>query len=132
DANADTIAAICRRLEGLPLAIELAAPRLKLLSPGSLLDRLDDRLGILTGGAADAPARQRTLRDTIDWSYGLLPERERVVFVRCSAFVGGFGVDGARAVAANGESSESLLDQLGLLVDHNLLTVAPGTGGEPR
>ena len=132
DANADTIAAICRRLEGLPLAIELAAPRLKLLSPESLLDRLDDRLGILTGGAADAPARQRTLRDTIDWSYELLPERERVVFVRCSVFVGGFGVDGARAVAANGESSESLLDELGLLVDHNLLTVAPGAGGEPR
>ena len=132
DENADTIAAICRRLEGLPLAIELAAPRLKLLSPGSLLDRLDDRLGILTGGATDAPARQRTLRDTIDWSYELLPERERLVFVRCSVFVGGFRVDGARAVATNGKSSESLLDELGLLVDHNLLTVAPGAGGEPR
>src|SRR5205085_2524151 len=87
--NAAVIAAICRGLDGLPLAIELAVPRLRLFSPQELLERLTRRLELLTHGFRDLPERQRTLRNTIDWSYQLLGERERVLFARLSVFVRG-------------------------------------------
>ena len=80
--NAHAVAEICRRLDGLPLAIELAAARSRLLAPDALLRRLDQRLEILTDGAADAPARQRTLRDTIAWSYDLLEPADRALLAR--------------------------------------------------
>jgi predicted ATPase/DNA-binding CsgD family transcriptional regulator len=131
-ANAGAVADICRRLDGLPLAIELAASRLKVLTPEALLKRLGQRLAILTGGAADAPERQRTLRATIAWSYELLPPRERAQLLRCAVFVGGFTIEAARAICPDDEAQDGLLDELGLLVDHNLLTASTGEEGEPR
>ena len=98
DENTDAVAEICRRLDGLPLAIELAAPRVRTLTPQALLRRLDQRLPLLTGGAQDADERQRTLRDTIAWSYDLLPEREQTLFRRLAVFVGGFRLEAAAAV----------------------------------
>ena len=99
DENATAVAEICRELDGLPLAVELAASRLKVLSPDAILARLGERLALLTGGAADAPARQRTLRATIAWSYDLLPPDERLLFARCAVFVGGFDLDGVQALS---------------------------------
>ena len=85
---------------------------------------------MLTGGAADAPARQRTLRATIAWSYDLLPASERLLFARCAVFVGGFDLEGIHAVS---ESDQQFgLDAVGLLVDHNLVTASVGSDGEPR
>ncbi|HEY7031220.1 MAG TPA: LuxR C-terminal-related transcriptional regulator [Thermomicrobiales bacterium] len=103
DANAATIAKICRRLDGLPLAIELAAARTRLLPPAAMLARLDRRLPLLTGGARDLPRRQQTLRDTIAWTYDLLPEDDRSLFRLLSVFVGGFSIEAAEAVCAGGQ-----------------------------
>src|SRR5260370_34495611 len=89
---------ICSRLDGLPLAIELAAARTKVLSPCDMLDRLQNRLQLLSGGALDLPERQQTLRKTIDWSYDLLNEAERKLFRRLSVFVGGCTLEAAEAV----------------------------------
>src|SRR5215204_2420307 len=97
--NASTVAEIVCRLDGLPLAIELAAARVKILSLEALLERLDRRLSTLTGGARDLPARQRTLRDTIAWSHDLLPQPEKTLFRRLSVFVGGWTLEAAEAVA---------------------------------
>jgi predicted ATPase/class 3 adenylate cyclase len=115
--NGDTpaVAEICRRLDGLPLAIELAAARTKVLSPAALLERLDERLPVLTGGARDVPDRQRTLRDTIAWSYELLDEAERWLFSRLAVFVGGF------TLAAAEEVSDADLDTLTSLVEKSLV-----------
>ena len=124
------MAEICRELDGLPLAVELAASRLKVLSPDAILARLGERLALLTGGAADAPARQRTLRATIAWSYDLLPRGERLLFTRCAVFVGGFDLDGVQRCSRSDE--ELLLDAVGLLVDHNLVIASVGSDGEPR
>ena len=107
--NADVVAAICRRLDGLPLAIELAASRLRILSPEALLKRLDQSLAILTAGATDAPPRQRTLRATIGWSYDLLSDDDQMIFRTCGVFVGGFVLDGAQQVAPAG-SRDDLFD----------------------
>ena len=129
--NADVVVAICRRLDGLPLAIELAASRLRILSPEALLKRLDQSLAILTAGATDAPPRQRTLRATIGWSYDLLSDDDQRTFRTCGVFVGGFAMDGARTVAPV-VPPNGLFDALGRLTDHSLLTVSPGADGEPR
>jgi predicted ATPase len=110
-----TVEEICRRLDGLPLAIELAAARTKLLAPDRLLERLDSALAILTGGARDAPERQRTLRATIEWSYDLLDTRARELFARLSVFSGTFPLEAAEEVCG------AELDDLAALVDYSLL-----------
>jgi predicted ATPase len=111
----DVVAEICRRLDSLPLAIELAAARAKLLAPDALLDRLDRRLPVLTGGRRDAPARQRTLRATIDWSYDLLDENAKRLFAQLSIFSGDFALDAAEEICA------ADLEGLAALVDLSLL-----------
>jgi AAA ATPase domain len=103
DANAAAVAMICVRLDGLPLAIELAAARSKLLAPPAMLARLSSRLGFLTGQARDMAARQQTLRATIDWSYHLLTEAEQMLFARLAVFVGAFTLDAVEAVCGNQE-----------------------------
>jgi predicted ATPase/class 3 adenylate cyclase len=110
-----TVQEICRRLDGLPLAIELAAARTKLLAPERLLERLDSALAILTGGARDAPERQRTLRATIEWSYDLLDPRARDLFARLSVFSGTFPLEAAEEVCG------AELDDLTTLVDYSLV-----------
>jgi len=136
-ANAPTVAAICRRLDGLPLAIELAAARIKLLPPRALLDRLDDRLRVLSGGPPHLPERQRTLRGALDWSYDLLAADEQDLFGRLAVFAGGCTLEAAEAVCvALGPARVSVLDGLAVLIDNNLARVedaVDGTGeGEPR
>ncbi|MFL5805651.1 MAG: ATP-binding protein [Roseiflexaceae bacterium] len=135
DANAPVVAAICARLDGLPLAIELVAARGKLFAPQALLARLNQRLTALTGGARDLPARQQTLRATIDWSYKLLIPAEQTLFRRLAVFVGGCALGAAEAVATlNIETLEhsNVLDGLASLVDQSLLKQLEGLGGEPR
>lgn len=117
EANAAAVASICRRLEGLPLAIELAAARTRVLSPAALLSRLDSLLPVLTGGAMDLPDRQRTIRASITWSYELLSDVEQVLFRRLSVFAGGWMVEGAEALVP----SVDLLDALGGLVEASLV-----------
>ena len=120
--NASAVQEICSRLDGLPLAIELAAARTKVLSPGAILERLHSRLQLLTGGALDLPERQQTLRSAIDWSYGLLSEQEQKLFRRLSAFVGGCTLEGAEAVCNTQEDlGIDLFDGLSSLVDKNLV-----------
>ncbi|MFG2831842.1 BTAD domain-containing putative transcriptional regulator [Streptomyces sp. NPDC048434] len=120
---------ICRRLDGLPLAIELAAARLRLLSPRQIADRLDDRFRLLTSGSRTALPRQQTLRAVVDWSWDLLDERERALLRRLSVFAGGCTLAAAEAVC--GEPAEDVLDRLGALVDKSLLIV-DHRGAEPR
>jgi predicted ATPase/class 3 adenylate cyclase len=132
DETAPAVAAICSRLEGLPLAIELAAARIKLLPPHALLARLERRLDILTGGARDLPARQRTLRDAIAWSYDLLDENEQALFRRLSVFVGGCSVEAVEAVALPSPDRVSSVDLLESLLDKSLLRQVEGAHGQPR
>jgi predicted ATPase/DNA-binding XRE family transcriptional regulator len=129
--NAATVAAICRRLEGLPLAIELAAARVPVLPPTALLMRLEPRLPLLTGGSRDLPARQRTMRDTIAWSYDLLTPPEQVLFRRLSVFVGGFTLEVAEAVASADEE-HPVLKCLSGLVAHSLVRREANEDDEPR
>lgn len=138
EANAPAVVEICRRLDGLPLALELAAARSKVLSPQALLARLTSSLSVLTGGARDLPSRQRTLRDAIAWSYDLLTPEDQALFRRLAVFSGGFTLEAAEAVAgranaagqaAGGElerfptllSSSAVLDGIASLVDTSLL-----------
>jgi len=120
--TAPAIQEICSRLDGLPLAIELAAARTKVLSPGAILDRLQNRLQLLTGGALDLPERQQTLRKTIDWSHDLLNDAERKLFRRFSVFVGGGTLEAAEAVCnTNCDLGIDLFEGLSSLVDKNLV-----------
>jgi predicted ATPase/class 3 adenylate cyclase len=128
NTNAPAVAEICVRLDGLPLAIELAAARTKLLPPQALLDRLTRSLDLLTGGARDMPARQQTLRATIDWSYHLLGTDEQTLFARLAVFAGGCTLPAAEAVCGG----EALLAGLSTLVDNNMLRQEEQPDGEPR
>ena len=132
DQNASDVARACRRLDGIPLAIELAAVRVKVLSVGQIVGRLDDRFRLLTGGSRTALPRQRTLRATIDWSHDLLDEDERTLFRRLSVFAGGFTLAAAEEVCADKilEGGE-VLDLLSLLVDKSLV-VTRERDGEAR
>jgi len=130
DENEAAVAEICRRLDGLPLAIELAATRIRSLPPPALLRRLDQRLKLLTGGAQDLDERQRTLRGTIEWSYELLPQAERELFARLGVFVGGSRLDAAEALC--GAIEIDVLDGLQSLVEKSLLRQRPDADGEPR
>lgn len=147
--NAATVVEIVRRLDGLPLAIELAAARVRSLTLATLLERLSDRLRLLTGGARDLPERQRTMRDTIAWSYGLLSPEEQALIRRLAVFAGGFTLEAAEVVASetreaggteNGSASSpislptphSVLDLIGSLVDQSLLRRDVKPGQKPR
>jgi predicted ATPase/class 3 adenylate cyclase/DNA-binding CsgD family transcriptional regulator len=119
-ASAETVTEICRRLDGLPLAIELAAARVRALSPTEILASLHDTFRLLTGGSRTAVRRQQTLRASVDWSHALLSEPEQVLFRRLAVFYGGFDLDAAQAVAGEMERYQ-VLDQLTLLVDKSLV-----------
>lgn len=140
NANAPAVAEICARLDGLPLAIELAAARSKLLPPEVLLQRLSSRLKLLTGGAKDLPARQQTLRNAIDWSFDLLEAHERTLFLKFAIFVGGCTLEAVESVCTNlggreerpGDDDEQVLDTLQSLVDKSLIWQGQRRSGEPR
>ncbi len=154
EENADSVAEICRRLDGLPLAIELAAARVKLFTPAAMLKRLENSLNLLTGGAKDLPERQQTMRGAIQWSYDLLEENEKKLFNRLAVFRGGFTLDGAEVIA-EGEKvrkreseksvadstfssshsltfSLSIFDGLSSLLEKSLIVRRDGADGEPR
>ncbi len=132
DENAEAVAAICHRLDGLPLALELAAARVKLLSPQAILSRLEKRLDLLTGGADDLPERQRTLRDAIEWSYNLLEPAEQTLLARLGVFAGGCSLELADAVAGEGMALGESFEALASLVDKSLVRQRDGAEGEPR
>ena len=127
EANGPPTAEICRRLDGLPLAIELAAARTRLLSPAALLERLEDRLGLLTEGAADAPTRHRTLRNAIAWSYDLLEDRERTLLRGLGVFRGGCSLPAAERVCGG-----DAFAGLSVLTEHSLVVTRWNELGEPR
>src|SRR5580704_8977813 len=135
--NAAAVAEICRRLDGLPLAIELAAARVRLLPPQALASRLDERFSLLTGGARDLPERQRTLRNTLGWSFGLLSAGEQALFAWLGVFAGSFSLPAAEAVGAGspqeGQAGRpgQVMDTLGALVDSSLVR-PQARRGEPR
>jgi len=134
-ATAAAVAAICRRLDGLPLAIELAAARTRLLPPAALLDRLDRRLPVLAGGLHDLPARQQTMRDAIAWSYALLDEPEQALFRRMCVFAGGCTLDAAEVICADDGDAAAVVDGLTALMASSLLrldeTAAPAHAAVP-
>src|SRR6185369_15342189 len=127
--NAPSVAQICFRLDGIPLAIELAASRVKVLSPEQIASRLDDRFRLLTGGVRTALPRQQTLRAMIDWSYSLLSEDEKILFRRLAVFVGGWTVEAAEAVCGEERSGFDVLDLLTRLVDKSLVFTEETTSG---
>jgi predicted ATPase/class 3 adenylate cyclase len=131
EANAAAIAAICQRLDGLPLAIELAAARVRFLPPPALLERLERSLPVLTGGPRDAPARQRTLRDAIAWSHDLLEGDEPIVFRRLAVFSGGWTLDAAEAVV-NPDGALDVFGVIAALADKSLVRPLPTPDPEPR
>ncbi|MDQ2684124.1 MAG: LuxR C-terminal-related transcriptional regulator [Chloroflexota bacterium] len=127
--NAATIAGICKRVDGLPLAIELAAARIKALPPAALLSRLESRLPVLAGARRDMPERQQTMRGAIAWSHDLLTEDEKTLFRRLAVFVGGFTLDAAEVVIGD---TIDVLEGVTSLVDKSLIRREEGTAGEPR
>lgn len=131
--NAPAVAEICHRLDGLPLAIELAAARVKLFSPQALLARLSNRLQVLTGGAQNLPKRQQTLRNTLEWGYSLLEPGEEILFARLAVFVGGRSLEAIEAVCnREGDSELDITEGVGSLVGKSLLRQEEGLRGEPR
>jgi predicted ATPase/class 3 adenylate cyclase/DNA-binding CsgD family transcriptional regulator len=125
--DAGTVGEICRRLDGVPLAIELAAARVRALSLAEILEGLHDRFRLLTGGARTAVRRQQTLRASVDWSHGLLTGPERVLFRRLAVYLGGFDLDAAQAISVGGDVERyQVLDQLTLLVDKSLVVADDG------
>jgi predicted ATPase/DNA-binding SARP family transcriptional activator len=134
----DAVAEICRRLDGLPLAIELAAARLRLLTPRQIVDRLDDRFRLLTTGSRTVLPRQQTLRAVIDWSWDLLDASERAVLRRLSVFAGGCDLTAAESVCADGPGSRAAVGSrdvaalLGSLIDKSLVVAAPSSDGDMR
>jgi predicted ATPase/DNA-binding CsgD family transcriptional regulator len=133
EANARAIAEVCLRLDGLPLAIELAAARTRLLSPQALLARFDHRLEVLTGGGRTLPARHQTLRDTISWSYHLLAPQEQRLFRWLTVFAGGCTLPAAESIAqAAGLAANTILDGVSVLLENHLLRKAEQPDGEPR
>ncbi len=129
DANREAVFVLCRRLEGIPLAIELAAARVHLLTPQAMLERLDDRFELLVAKTVDLPRRQRTLTATIEWSYELLTPDERRLFARLAVFAGGFTLDAAEGVCGD---DLDVLDTLSGLVEHSLVTPSAALGAAPR
>lgn len=119
--NAEAVNRVCTALDGVPLAIELAAARIRVLSPAELLDRLDRRLSVLVGGSRDLPERQQTIRRTIEWSAQLLTPEQRGLLLRLGVFEGGFTLEAAEAVGADGEGAD-VLDDLAVLVDSSLVS----------
>ena len=135
DDNAAAVAEICRRLDGMPLAIELAAARVRALSLTEIVDSLHDRFRLLTGGSRTAVRRQQTLRASVDWSHALLTETERILFRRLAVFYGGFDLDAAQSVCGEGDIERyQVLDQLTLLVDKSLVVAheSSASGGRTR
>jgi predicted ATPase/DNA-binding CsgD family transcriptional regulator len=144
EANAPAVAEVCTRLDGLPLAIELAAARVAVLPPAALLARMERRLPLLTSGARDAPTRQQTMRAAIAWSHDPLTAAEQALFRRLSVFAGGFALDAAEAVVGGRDDSFllspcpparlsiSVLDGIAALIEHSLIRRAPGVVGEAR
>jgi predicted ATPase len=130
--NAAAIAEICSWLDGLPLAIELAAARIKILSPAALLMRLERRLPLLTGGPRDQPMRLRAMRDAIAWSYDLLDDAEQALFRRLVVFVGGFTLAGAEAVSGADRLNAEVFDRVASLIDKSLVRQVDDVEGEPR
>ncbi|MBN2445399.1 MAG: LuxR family transcriptional regulator, partial [Phycisphaerae bacterium] len=129
DENTSAVTEICRRLDGMPLAIELAAARMRALSVNEIVDSLHDRFRLLTGGARTAVRRQQTLRASVDWSHALLTEPERILFRRLAAFMGGFDLDAAEAVGGGGDVERyQVIDQLTLLVDKSLVVAESRLG----
>jgi predicted ATPase len=133
EENAPAVARLCQKLDGIPLAIELAAARSRVLSPEQILEKLEDPLKLLTTGDRSSAPRQRTLRATLQWSYGLLDEDERALFRRLSVFVGGWDLEAAEAVAAGEPIEEGFeLDLLSALVDKSLVVAETEAGGAVR
>lgn len=133
DENASSVGAICRELDGLPLAIELAAPRIASLSPSQFLARLGDRLNLVSRSSRTAPAKQQTLEATFDWSYQLLTERQRMLFRRLGVFSAPFTLEAVEAVCSGeGLVADEVLDLLGELVEKSLVVAEHGVGVELR
>ncbi len=131
--NASAVVEICARLDGLPLAIELAAARAKLLSPSAMRTRLASRLQLLTGGARDLPARQQTLRQAIDWSYDLLSDAEQKLFRRLCVFRGGCTLEAVESVCDTKQDlGLDVLDGMASMVDKSLVRQIEQADGEPR
>jgi non-specific serine/threonine protein kinase len=133
EQNAQVVTQICRRLSGMPLAIELAAARIKMMTVDEIANRLNDRFSLLTSGNRSALPRQQTLRATIDWSHDLLSEPERVLFRRLAVFAGGFRMDAAESICSHDELKRGdILDLLGRLIDKSLVVVDSAAGEQTR
>jgi predicted ATPase/transcriptional regulator with XRE-family HTH domain len=132
-ANVRALATVCARLDGLPLALELAAARMSVFTPLDLLQRINDRFSLLTAGAADLPARQRTLLHAVDWSHELLERSQQQLLARLAVFLGGFTLDAVEETCGvQGESRSDLFADLAVLVDSNLVRRVDGTSGTVR